>query len=124
MTAPDLVLEIKEQPDTTGIIPVGNSHTVLLTPSIGEDYFVFRVKLSETQAILGFEKFGTVGIGFAQEEDWNSNLPYRCEAQAIFDHIKHNKGDDTIDDERVLEAIRMVQAAAHRFKGTDGKADL
>lgn len=124
MTTPDLVLEIKEQADTTVRIPAGENTTVLITPDIHEDYFIFRVKLSETQAILGFEKFGTVGIGFASEEDWNTNLPYRCQAQEIFDHIKHNKGDDAIADETVLKAIRMVQAAAHRFKGTDGRSDL
>lgn len=108
-------LEIKETPDTTVVFDTPKG-VVMLTPSIGEDYFIFRVKLSDTQAVLGFEKFGTVGIGFAQEEDWNTNLPYTCSAQEILDHIRHNKGDDAISDDDVLEAIELVQAAARRFK--------
>lgn len=118
MTAPQLVLEIKEQADTTLRLGNDSGVSIMVTPSVSPEYFVFRVRLSDDQAILGFEKFGTVGIGFASEEDWNTNLPYTCAAEQIFGHIKHNKGDAAIDDETVLEAIAMVQAAAHRFKGT------
>lgn len=92
---------------------------VMMTPAIGEDFWIFRVKVSDTQAILGFPKFGTIGIGFAEEEDWNTNLPYRCSTDEIWQHIDHNKGDDAIDDATCVAAIEMVQAAAHRFKGTD-----
>lgn len=111
-------LEIKETPDTTVVFssPEGGA-VAMLTPNINEDYFVFRVKLSDTQAVLGFEKFGTVGIGFAQEEDWNTNLPYTCKTQQILDHIRHNKGDESISDDDVFAAIEMVQRAAARFKG-------
>ena len=67
---------------------------IAITPAIGEDYWAYRVRLSEAQAIVGFPKFFTVGIGFAQEEDWNTNLPYTCGTEEIYDHIAHNKGDD------------------------------
>jgi hypothetical protein len=80
-----------------------------ITPNIGEDYWAYRVVLSEKQAILGFPKFGGVGIGFAVEEDWNSNLPYECDTEHIFKHIRHNKGDASISDDDVREAIRLVQ---------------
>ena len=70
----------------------------------------YRVKLSETQAIVGFPKYSTIGIGFAQEEDWNTNLPWTTQAEEIFAHIAHNKGDSAISDEQCIEAIRMIQA--------------
>lgn len=62
---------------------IGNV-TLLITPPIDGDYWQFRVKLSDTQSIVGFPKFGTIGIGFAQEADWNTNLPYTCTAAQIF----------------------------------------
>ena len=67
------------------------------------------MRLSETQAIVGFPKFFTVGVGFAQEEDWNTNLPYTCGTEEIYEHIAHNKGDDSISREDCLTAIQMVQ---------------
>src|SRR5258708_977625 len=87
----NLVLETKGQPDKTPHIG-----PVMMTPPIDEDYWAFRVRLSEKQAIVGFPKFFTVGIGFAREEDWNTNLAYTCTADEIYDHIAHNKGDDSI----------------------------
>jgi hypothetical protein len=86
-----------------------------ITLPLDEDYWLFRVKLYEEQAILGFPKFGTIGIGFAQEKDWNTNLPYTCEPLMIYDHIKHNKKYDEITDEQCLEAIRAIQEAVTQF---------
>lgn len=106
----DLVLERRNQPNETGF--VGGGGEVMIAPFVDEDYWEYRVRLSEAQAILGFPKFMTIGIGFAQEEDWNTNLPYRVPTQKIFDHIIHNKGDDSISDQDVFQAIRMVQEAA------------
>lgn len=84
---------------------------VLVTPPISEEYWAYRVKLSGGQAIVGFPKFLTIGIGFAQEEDWNTNLPYTSSAESIFAHVAHNKGDDTIRDEDCIAAIRLIQVA-------------
>lgn len=84
-------LERKAQP-SGGIL----SPRVAMTPVIDENYWSYRVRLSQSQAIVGFPKFWTVGIGFACETDWNTNLPYTEDAEAIYDHISHNKGDDTI----------------------------
>jgi hypothetical protein len=76
------------------------------------------VVLSKGQAIVGFPKFYTIGIGFAVEDaDWNTNLPFTCSTDEIFEHIKHNKGDEAIADEDVVRAIAMVQDAAR----TDGR---
>lgn len=94
------------------------SAKILVTPPIDPEYWYWRVRVSEEQAILGFPKFNTVGIGFAEEdEDWNTNLPFLCSAQSIYDHIKRNKGSDSISESRCLEAIEMLREAARQFKG-------
>lgn len=102
----DLVLETKDQRNETPEIG-----PVMLTPPIDEDYWAYRVRLSDEQAIVGFPKFFTVGIGFAKEEDWNTNLPYTCDAVEIYDHIEHNKGDESISREDCITAIQMIQDA-------------
>lgn len=101
----ELVVEIKDQENRTPVI--GGA---MITPPIEPEYWKYRVKLGETQAIVAFPKFGTIGIGFAEEEDWNTNLPWSSPAQEIFDHIRHNKGDDSISDEDCVAAIKLIQA--------------
>jgi hypothetical protein len=107
----DLVLERKGQKDTSPVLNLGPSVVGVLTPSIDAGYWAYRVRLSNTQAILGFPKFSTIGIGFAEEEDWNTNLPYTCTAEMIYNHIDHNKGDDAISAEDCIRAIKMIQDA-------------
>lgn len=85
------------------------TEVLLFTPPIDDDYWLLRVELSPAQAVVAFPKFGTIGIGFQHEEDWNTNLPYSSEAQAIFNHIAHNKGDDSVPDEDCVAAIRLLQ---------------
>jgi len=97
--------------DTTFGVGNGNG-LVAITPPIDDDYWLFRVAVSEKQAIVGFPKFWTIGIGFQHEDDWNTNLPYSCEAEEIYNHIAHNKGDDTISEATCLTAIRAIQQAA------------
>ena len=104
----ELKLERRDQPDETPVI----GGVIMLTPAIEEDYWAYRVILGEHQAIVGFPKFGTIGIGFAVEEDWNTNLPYTCSTGQIFQHIRHNKGDKRITDANVKRAITLVQVAA------------
>lgn len=101
-----LTLERKDERDSGRI-----SDMVSMTPRIDEDYWAYRVVLSEKQAIVGFPKFGTIGIGFAVEDDWNTNLPYSSATETIFEHIRHNKGDDSISDDDVRAAIEMVRQA-------------
>jgi hypothetical protein len=106
MTA-TLILERKSQEDTGQLSP-----NMAMTPSLGETYWSYRVKLTDTQSLVGFPKFGTVVIGFAREEDWNTNLPYTCDAGEIHEHIAANKGDDSISREDCIAAIRLIQDAA------------
>jgi hypothetical protein len=98
------------------VLKVGNT-TVLVTPAIGEDFWLLRVKVSETQALVLFPKFGVYGIGFALETDWNTNLPSTLPAERIYAHIAHNKGDKAIPKKRCLQAIEMLQAALAELKG-------
>jgi hypothetical protein len=109
-------LERKNQPDETP--RVGST---MLTPPITEDYWEYRVVVGEGQAIVGFPKFFTIGIGFAVEEDWNTNLPYTSDADDIWNHIKHNKGDRSITKADCLAAIRMVQEAATADRAEESK---
>lgn len=102
----DLKLERRTQEDRTQVIGL-----VAFAPYSGEDYWTYRVQLTGRQAVLGFPKFDTIGIGFAVEEDWNTNLPYRLPTQEIADHIMHNKGNDSIPDDAVVRAVEIIRQA-------------
>lgn len=82
---------------------------IMITPPINQDYWAMRVKLFKDQSIIGFFKFGMIGIGFSQEEDWNTNLPSRTPAKEIFEHIKRNKKYDEISDGDCIKAIELIQ---------------
>lgn len=105
-----LVLETRNQGNETLVIGDGG---VALTPPASEDYWSHRVRLSDAQAVIGFPKYSTVGIGFAVEENsWSTNLPYSCPTDQILGHIIKNKGDDEeIAEADVREAILMIQLA-------------
>ena len=103
----ELKLEPRGQSDRTAHVG-----PVMITPPIDQDYWTYRVRLTHQQAIVGFPKFSTIGIGFAVEEDWNTNLPYTCDTEEIFEHIRHNKGFGLIADDDVRAAIALVQEAA------------
>lgn len=90
---------------------IGNT-TVMMTPALDEDFWVFRIKLYKDQAIVGFPKFTTIGIGFALEDDWNTNLPYQCEIENIYNHIKINKKYKEITKAICIEAINIMRKAA------------
>jgi hypothetical protein len=118
----DLVLETRTEENGTPVVKAGGLE-VAFTPPIGEDYWCYRVRLSPKQAVVGFPKFSTIGIGFAVEKaDWNTNLPYNCPAEDILKHIKHNKGSRKIADRDVLTAIQMIQAAAMADRNEERRA--
>lgn len=109
--AKKLVVELNpEFAQASDVVNIG-ANQVAVTPPIGEDYWLARVKLLRGQAIVCFPKFFTVGCGFAQETDWNTNLPLRTEAKKIFAHIKHNKKFSAIKDADCIEAIELLQKA-------------
>lgn len=109
-----LTLERRSQVDRTPSVALGpGPAVVMITPALGADYWAYRVVLSPEQAVVGFPKFHTIGIGFAVEAaDWNTNLPYTCSADDIAKHIAENKGDEAIPDEDVRAAIDLIREAA------------
>jgi hypothetical protein len=86
---------------------------IMITPPIEESFWLFRVPVSEDQAIVGFPKFSVIGVGFQKEDDWNTNLPSGAFAIDIYEHIKHNKGSKSISRGRCIEAILLIQKAVH-----------
>lgn len=96
---------------------------VMATPNIDEDYWQFRVHLQHDQYILGFPKFFQIGIGFAQEDSWNTNLPATYKAEQIFEWIKKNKFYASIPDELCIEAIKLVQKVAKEYMKAQKAAD-
>lgn len=114
----ELVLERRDQQNRTPEVAVG-SVSLVLTPPISEDYWAYRVLVADGQAVLGFPKFSTIGVGFAVEEDWNTNLPYWCETEVIYKHVAHNRGTPELSREVCMRAIELIQAAAHADRGTE-----
>ncbi len=112
-----LILEVNKKyiDGNTTNFKIGKT-TIMITPPIDEDYWQFRVKVDKEQAIVGFPKFNTIGIAFAKEDDWNTNLPYNSSTDEIWEHIKVNKYFASISDEDCIKAIKMVQNAAKEYK--------
>jgi hypothetical protein len=118
MEAKDLVLEINPEllEGNENNFQIGNVKFIV-TPPIDEDYWQFRVKVHDDQAIVGFPKIMTTGIGFAKEDEWNLNLPYKnSKAEEIFEWIKKNKRYASIPDELCIKAIKMIQKAAKEME--------
>ncbi len=118
----ELTLERKAQEDETGAVGLGDGATALFTPPIDEEYWEYRVIVADGQAVVGFPKFFTIGVGFAvEDESWNTNLPYKVEAEGILSHIWLNHGENLPDNDesraRVLEAIKLIQDAATKDHG-------
>lgn len=101
-------LEVEINKEVVGEVIIAGG-AIMVTPNIDESYWSMRVKVSDNQAVVAFPKFGLWGIGFQKEDDWNTNLPSSCSATKIFNHIKHNKSDDSIPKSRCIEAIKMLQ---------------
>ena len=113
---PKLVLEVNGRflDGDKSKFRVGNI-ICMVTPPINEDFWQFRVKVDKDQSIVGFPKFSTIGIGFAKEDNWNTNLPYDTSTNHLWEHIKENKYFASIPDERCIQAIKMVQKAAKEW---------
>ena len=113
----DLKVELNKRivKDATAIMPGMMVMTTEVT-----DNWIARVSLgSKGQALLAFLKFGTVGIGFEQEVDWNTNLPCQCPAEQIYEHIKHNKGKSCrhVTKAKCLEAIEALRKIGAKHLG-------
>ena len=124
-TPPPATLELERRPQVnkTSIVEDAGQMTVMLSPIVNEGYWAYRVKLTETQAVVGFPKFTTIGIGFAREDaDWNTNLPYTEAPYDIVKHIWTNHGDSIPDDDvvwfdTVAAAVAIIQNAVYEDGG-------
>jgi len=99
------------------------SSLVMMTPPINSDYWLFRVHLFKDQYVQAFPKFTTLGIGFALEDDWNTNLPYSQTPDDLYNHIEHNKKYDEITREMAIEAIALLSAACADYYAQTRKPD-
>jgi len=89
---------------------------IMFTPAINEDYWIMRIKLYRNQALIAFPKFGLIGVGFAKEINWNTNLPYSVPAERLYQHIAVNKKYNQITKAHCLKAIKMLQAACKQYE--------
>ena len=98
-----------------------NQVGIMVSPPVDEDYWAFRVKLCKNQAVLGFPKFGMIGVGMALEENSNTNLPLRSEdtplanANRIYSHIKDNKKYESITRQMIVDAIILITKGAAQY---------
>ena len=74
-----------------------------------ENAWLYRVQLTNEQAIVGVTKGNMIAISFVQASDW---LAASATPWEIYDHIAHNKADDSLSREDCITAIQMVQHAA------------
>lgn len=83
-----------------------------------KDQWVYRIKLSAQQAMIGFPRDGTIEIAFENETVLDRSVPYNLFApDLIYDHIQVNKGDDGIWDDTCIQAIQFIVEAAHQDIG-------
>jgi hypothetical protein len=111
-----LVVEYKEgfQPSNDTIKT--NGGIIMFTPDIDKDYYIMKVNLYKDQALVAFPKFGLIGVGFALESDWNTNLPYQTDTERLYNWIKRNKKYRAITKQTCLEGLKMLQAACKQYE--------
>lgn len=86
--------------------------TILLGGAAKKEEILFRVDLYKEQSIIAFPKFSSIAISFlVEDEDWNTNLPYKCKTEEIYNHIKCNKKYKEIKKKDCIKAIEMIQVA-------------
>ena len=83
---------------------------VMVTPNIDEDFWWFRVQVSDMQAIVALPKFGLIGIGFQIEEDWNTNLPSDTIAEEIYDLIAQSIDTIIVISQYPIDAISCLKS--------------
>lgn len=85
---------------------------ILLGGVPSNDQFLFVVNLAKGQAIVAFPKYSQcIGIDFFKEENYDTNLPYQCKAEEIYEHIKCNKKYKEIKKKDCIKAIEKIQTA-------------
>lgn len=121
-----LVLEVNENCIDKTVKDVltndrGEHCGLMICPVVSKEYWLFRVKLCKDQAVLGFPKYGMVGVGMALEGNSNTNLPL-CpigtaeeNGKRIARHIKVNKKYESITVQMIEDAIVLMVQGAERY---------
>lgn len=83
-----------------------------------KDNWIYRVKLSHKQAVIGYPHQGTIMIAFEHEDHLDLSVSYnQFTPELIYHHIQSNKGDDRIEDDTCVQAIQFIVEAAHHDIG-------
>jgi hypothetical protein len=104
----DLKLRRRSQEDQTRV-PGTN---ISIGRSGAEDYWTYRVDLTENQALIGFPKHGTIGIDFLHNR--GEDLPYTSDPEYLADFFAPGRlegGDTEISRAAVIRAIKMIREA-------------
>jgi hypothetical protein len=109
----DLLINSRAVEIYAGKIETAKNAKILLGGVPSNDKFLFVVKLFKDQAIVAFPKYSScIAIGFYQEDDgYDTNLPYQCKAEEIYEHIKCNKKYKEIKKKDCIKAIEKIQTA-------------
>ena len=109
----DLLINPKAVEIYAGKIEETKNARILFGGVPSNDKFLFVVKLFNGQAIVAFPKYSNcIGIGFyIEEEGYDTNLPYQCKAEEIYNHIKCNKKYKEIKKKDCIAAIEKIQTA-------------
>lgn len=111
-----LTLEInKNSIDKTNYYSSGDN-CIMVCPPTDENYWVFRVNLYKDQSVLGFLKYGLIGVGMAWEENSNTNLPTNSGVNRISNHIKCNKKYKNITLSMIKKAVQLIIDGAKQYK--------
>jgi hypothetical protein len=103
----DLKLRRRAEEDQTRVGP-----NLSIGRSGGDDYWAYRVDLSDKQALIGFPKHGTIGIDFLHNR--GEDLPYSVNPERLADFFAPGRllgGDAVIPREHVIRAIKMIREA-------------
>lgn len=103
----DLKLRRRAEEDQTQVAP-----NLSIGRSGGDDYWAYRVDLSDKQALIGFPKHGTIGVDFLHNH--GQDLPYSVNPERLADFFSRGRllgGDETMPRANVIHAIKMIREA-------------
>lgn len=96
--------------DTTRVAVTGREQAFIMTPQLTPDYWTYRVALSNGNAIVAAPEFGTLGIRYQIEDEYNVTNRWDYTANEIEALIRRNRPANTTREE-AMSAIRKIQGA-------------
>lgn len=109
----DLLINDRAVAIYAGEIEEAKNVRILLGGVPSKDKVLFVVEMFKDQAIVAFPRyFSCIAIGFfIEEKGYDTNLPYQCKAEEIYEHIKCNKKYKEIKKKDCIKAIEKIQTA-------------